>query len=54
MTQITVRLPDELTALLDSAAKKLEKSRADVIRAAIEHYLDDYEDLAVFELAFIE
>jgi predicted DNA-binding protein len=45
--QITARLPDELVASLDSAAHDLRKSRADVIREAIELYLEEFEDLAI-------
>lgn len=46
MAQITSRLPDELVAALDRAAASLERSRADVVRQAIEYYLDDFEDVA--------
>lgn len=46
MTQITARVPDELVEELDSAARILTRSRADVIRQAIEYYLDDLEDLS--------
>ena len=46
MTQITARLPDDLVASLDETAKQLRKSRADVVRAAVELYLAEYEDLA--------
>jgi len=47
MSQITARLPDELVEALDKAADELRKTRAEVVRAAIEHYLAEYEDLAV-------
>lgn len=47
MTQITARLPDDLVASLDATAQELRKSRADVVRAAVEMYLAEYEDLAV-------
>jgi predicted DNA-binding protein len=47
MSQITARLPDELVAALDKAAEELRKTRADVVRSAIEHYLAEYEYLAV-------
>jgi predicted DNA-binding protein len=47
MTQITARLPEELVEALDEAAKDLRKSRADVVRAAVELYLAEYEDLAL-------
>ena len=47
MTQITARLPDELVVALDGAASQLRRTRADVVRQAIEYYLDDFEDVAV-------
>jgi RHH-type transcriptional regulator, rel operon repressor / antitoxin RelB len=47
MSQITARLPDELVEALDRAAKDLRKSRAEVVRAAVEHYLAEFEDLAI-------
>jgi len=46
MSQITARLPDELVASLDKAAAKLRRTRAEVVRQAVEYYLDDYEDVA--------
>lgn len=45
MSQITARLPDEVVAALDAAAVELRRSRADLVRQAIEYYLDDFEDL---------
>ena len=45
-TQITVRLPDEQTAALDAAAA-LKRSRADIVRQAVEQYLEDFDDLSV-------
>ena len=45
MTQITARVPQELVDELDRAARSVARSRADVIRSAIEYYLDDLEDL---------
>ena len=47
MTQITARVPDQLAEALDAAAAQLKRSRADVIRQALEHYLEDFEDLSV-------
>ena len=47
MSQITARLPDDLVAALDHAAKALHRSRADVVRQAIEAYLEDFNDLSV-------
>ena len=46
MSQITARLPDELVASLDKAAAQLRRTRAEVVRQAIEYYLDDFEDIA--------
>lgn len=46
MTQITARLPDELVSMLDVAAARLRRSRADVVRQAVEYYLDDFEDIS--------
>jgi RHH-type rel operon transcriptional repressor/antitoxin RelB len=45
MSQVTARIPDELVSALDQAARGLNRSRADIIRQAIELYLDDFEDL---------
>lgn len=45
MTQVTARLPDELVASIDAAARSLNRSRAEVIRHAVEYYLADVDDL---------
>ena len=45
MSQITARLPDELVASIDSAATQLRRTRAEVVRQAIEYYLEDFEDI---------
>ena len=47
MTQITARVPDELVEALDAAAAALKRSRADVVRQALERYLEDFDDLSV-------
>ena len=47
MSQITARVPDELLEALDAAAEALKRSRADIIRHALERYLEDYDDLDV-------
>ncbi len=47
MSQITARLPDALVTALDEAAAKLRRSRAEVIRQAVERYLEDFDDLSV-------
>ena len=46
MTQISVKLPGDLIASVDAAAYQLRRTRADVIRQAIEYYLEDFEDLS--------
>lgn len=46
MSQVTARLPDELVNSLDEAAAKLRRTRAEVIRQALEYYLDDFEDIS--------
>ena len=45
MTQVSARLPDELVTVLDEAARRLHRTRAEVIRQALEYYLEDVEDL---------
>ena len=47
MTQITARVPDEMIEALDAAAALLKRSRADVVRQALERYLEDFDDLSV-------
>ena len=47
MVQITARLPDELVAALDNAARGLNRSRADIVRQAVERYLEDFDDLSI-------
>ena len=47
MAQITARLPSEVVGALDRAARALHRTRADVVRQAIEYYLEDFGDLSV-------
>lgn len=47
MSQITARLPEEMINALDRAAGALHRTRADVIRQAIEAYLEDFDDLSL-------
>jgi transposase len=47
MGQVSARLPDELIETIDDAARRMSRSRAEVIRQAIEYYLDDVEDLRI-------
>ena len=46
MTRITTRVSDEMVEALDAAAAKLRHSRADVMRQALEQYLEDFDDLS--------
>lgn len=46
MSQITARLPDELVESLDQAATQLRRTRAEVVRQAVEYYLEDFEDIS--------
>ena len=45
MTQVTVRLPGDLVKSIDDAARSLNRSRAEIIRQALEYYLADVDDL---------
>ena len=45
MVQVTASLPDELVAKADRAASQLNRSRAQLLRQALEYYLEDFEDL---------
>ena len=45
--QVTARLADQTVDALDIAAKQLRRSRAEVIRLAVETYLEDFDDLSV-------
>ena len=47
MPQITARVPEELAEALDAVAAVLKRSRADLIRQAIERYLEDFDDLSL-------
>jgi len=47
MSQITARLPDDVVSALDHAAKTLHRSRAEIVRLAIDAYLEDFGDLSL-------
>lgn len=47
MSQITARVPQAVVDELDAVAAQLRRSRAQIVREALEHYLEDYDDLAV-------
>jgi predicted DNA-binding protein len=44
-TRATASLPAELVARIDQVAAQLNQTRTDVIRAALELYIDEAEDL---------
>jgi len=45
MVQVTARLPEDLAEKADRAASRLNRSRAQLLRQALEYYLEDFEDL---------
>lgn len=45
MPQISARISEDLVREIDRAAATLKRSRADVIRTALEYYLEDLQDL---------
>ena len=47
MIQVTARVPDGVVETLDAAAAELKRSRADVIRQALERYVEDYLDVGI-------
>ncbi len=47
MPQITARLSDSTVVSLDHAAQTLHRSRADIVRQAIEMYLEDFNDISI-------
>jgi len=47
MPQVHANLPEALLHGIDEAARKLDRTRADLIRQAVEYYLEDLEDLTL-------
>lgn len=47
MHQITAQIPDLLVEELDTAAKESDQSREDIVRQAIERYLEDLNDIRI-------
>ena len=41
MTLVSARLPEELVQDMDEAAREMNRSRAELIRVAIEHFMND-------------
>jgi len=48
-SQLTMRLSAELAAKLDRSAKRLKRKRSEVVRAALEQYLDTEPDVRPIE-----
>ena len=46
MTRVATDLPDDVVEALDDAARRLRGTREEVVRQAIERYLDDFNDLS--------
>ena len=44
---VSVRLSAQTIDVLDRAAARLQRSRADIILLAVETFLEDFDDLAV-------
>lgn len=47
MAQVTARMPDSLVREIDDAARRLQRTRAELLRQAVEYYLADLEDLTL-------
>ncbi len=47
MGQITARLPDTVVDALDTVASRLKRSRAEIVRQAVERYLEDFDDFSI-------
>lgn len=44
MTVVSTRLPDDLVRSIDNTARSMNRSRAEIIRTAVELYLRDVEE----------
>ena len=47
--QLTMRLPSDLAAKLERSAKRLKRKRSEVLREALEQYLDTQPELRPIE-----
>lgn len=47
MHQIVAHIPDILVEELDIVAKELDQSREDIVRQAVERYLEDLNDIKI-------
>jgi len=48
-SQLTLRLPGELAERLDRSARRLKRKRSDVVRQALEQFLDTQPDVRPIE-----
>jgi len=48
-SQLTLRLPGALTSKLERAAKRLKRKRSDVVRLALEQFLDSEPEIRPVE-----
>lgn len=48
-TQLTVRLPEALSRKLELSARRLKRKRSDVVRLALEQFLDVEPDIRPIE-----
>lgn len=46
MSQIVVRLPDEVVDAMDAVPSCLKRSRAEIVRQVIDRYLEDFDELS--------
>ena len=47
--QLTMRLPADLAAKLERSARRLKRKRSEVVRQALEHFLDTEPDVCPIE-----
>jgi metal-responsive CopG/Arc/MetJ family transcriptional regulator len=47
--QLTIRLPADLAAKLERSARRLKRKRSEVVREALEQYLDTQPDIRPIE-----
>lgn len=45
MQKVSARLPSELIVEMDQAATRLHRTRSEIVRQAVEYYLNDLEGL---------
>jgi len=53
-TRVNFRLPDELIERADVAAEISKKNRTDIIKEALQEYLEEVEDDETFKEAVVE